>query len=149
MSKPADTRKNYWIPVFVLALALAGGIVWAVARWSDSGPWVAPPEVRNLADPIQPSPAELTAAKQLYLDRCARCHGDQGKGDGPDAGMYKTPPGVLSNPDTVGRETDGELFWKIQEGRRPMPGFKKELTPNQCWELVNFIRTLTKSSAGS
>jgi len=37
--------------------------------------------------------------------------------------------------------TDGEIFYKISEGRRPMPSFKKRLTEEQRWQLVNYVRT--------
>jgi mono/diheme cytochrome c family protein len=37
--------------------------------------------------------------------------------------------------------TDGEIFWKMTEGRKPMPSFKKQLTDEQRWQLVNFLRT--------
>jgi len=43
--------------------------------------------------------------------------------------------------------TDGELFWKISEGRRPMPEFKKRLTEEQRWQLVNYVRTFAPKPA--
>jgi len=33
--------------------------------------------------------------------------------------------------------TDGELFYKISEGHRPMPSFKKRFTEEQRWQLVD------------
>ncbi len=38
--------------------------------------------------------------------------------------------------------TDGELFWKISEGRSPMLSWKGSLTETQRWELVDYIKTL-------
>lgn len=32
------------------------------------------------------------AGRRVYVVHCARCHGDGGKGDGPDASLYKPPP---------------------------------------------------------
>ena len=138
------SSKNYWVPAFITGLAVAGGVLWLLLRWSNYGPWVAPPAAKSLTNPVALNPADLAAAKIIYADRCARCHGDQGHGDGPDASMYKTPPGVLSDARVMGQETDGEIFWKIGEGRRPMPGFAKELSDQQRWQLVNFIRSLAK-----
>jgi len=136
--------KSYWVPAFIVALAVVGAMLWLVVRGSNYGPWVAPPAAKSLTNPMAPNAAGLAAAKQIYADHCARCHGDQGNGDGPDASMYKTPPGVLSDARSIGQETDGEIFWKIGEGRRPMPGFEKELSDQQRWQLVNFIRSLAK-----
>ena len=36
--------------------------------------------------------------------------------------------------------TDGEIFWKISEGRAPMPGFKKQLSEEDRWQLVHYLR---------
>ena len=146
MPAAQKSAKNYWVPVFIVALALVGVVFWLLARRSNYGPWVAPPAAKSLANPLAVNPAGLAAAKIIYADRCARCHGDQGNGDGPDASMYKTPPGVLSDARVMGQETDGEIFWKIGEGRRPMPGFAKELSDEQRWQLVNFIRSLAKAA---
>ncbi len=146
MPSSDKNTKNYWVPAFVMALALGGVVLWLLARRSNYGPWVAPPAAKNLTNPVAVNDSGLAAAKQIYADRCARCHGDQGNGNGPDASMYKTPPGVLSDVRVIGLETDGEVFWKIGEGRRPMPGFKKELNDEQRWQLVNFIRGLAKSA---
>jgi mono/diheme cytochrome c family protein len=144
MSGRDKSTKNYWVPAFIMALAAAGVVMWLLVRWSNYGPWVVPPAAKSLTNPAAVNPAGLAAAKQVYADRCARCHGDQGNGDGPDASMYKTPPGVLSDARSMGQQTDGEIFWKIGEGRRPMPGFAKELSDEQRWQLVNFIRSLAK-----
>ena len=46
------------------------------------------------------------------------------------------------------RITDGELFWKISHGRRPMPAFQDKLTERERWQLVDYIRTLARTSAG-
>jgi mono/diheme cytochrome c family protein len=62
--------------------------------------------------------------------------------------MYRPPPASLAVAmrDGTNGMTDGEIFWKITEGRRPMPSFKKELTDEQRWQLVNFLRRLANSS---
>ena len=41
----------------------------------------------------------------------------------------------------VQSQTDGELFWKMSEGRSAMPPWKS-LPEKDRWELVNYIRTL-------
>jgi mono/diheme cytochrome c family protein len=43
-------------------------------------------------------------------------------------------------------QSDGELFYKISEGRRPMPEFKTKLTEEQRWQLVLFTRSLADSA---
>lgn len=147
MRNQTRSPRSYWVPALVFVLAVLGIALWAAMRWNNSGPWVAPADAKSVANPVPPSTQNLAAAKPIYDDRCAHCHGDKGSGDGPDASMYKTPPGVLSDTRIVGAETDGEIFWKITNGRRPMPGFAKELTAEQRWQLVDFIRSLAKPSS--
>ena len=86
----------------------------------------------------------LADAKKLYTTNCAPCHGDKGRGDGPAAQALSPKPADHSSVLVQG-ETDGSLFWKLSEGRNPMPGYKKILTEQQRWELVNYIRTLAKT----
>ena len=37
--------------------------------------------------------------------------------------------------------TDGELFWKITNGRGPMPS-RKHLPETDRWSVVHYIRSL-------
>jgi mono/diheme cytochrome c family protein len=39
-------------------------------------------------------------------------------------------------------QADGELFWKISEGRGAMVGWKLIISEEDRWHLVNYIRTL-------
>jgi mono/diheme cytochrome c family protein len=41
----------------------------------------------------------------------------------------------------VQSESDGELLWKISNGRGPMPPWK-HLPENDRWALVRYIRSL-------
>ena len=54
--------------------------------------WTIPEEEKQRKNPIAPSEAALKAAKVIYADQCANCHGDTGKGDGSDAMMYGPAP---------------------------------------------------------
>jgi mono/diheme cytochrome c family protein len=41
--------------------------------------------------------------------------------------------------------SDGELYYKIKEGRDDMPSFKKKITDDEeIWHIVNFMRTMAK-----
>jgi mono/diheme cytochrome c family protein len=94
-----------------------------------------------MKNPVPPSSAALAAAKSIYDERCANCHGDTGKGDGSDAVIYTVKPADLTDAHMMSQMTDGEIFYKISEGRKPMPAFKKLLTEEQRWQLVHFVHT--------
>src|SRR5437879_1261476 len=72
----------------------------------------------------------------------AQCHGEQGKGYGPEARTHSPLPADLSDGRRMSAVTDGEIFYQITEGRRPMPSFKTRLSQDQRWGLVLFVRSL-------
>ena len=86
-------------------------------------------------------PAALQAARDLYLDNCAQCHGENGKGDGPEATMYDPLPADLSDRKFNAGLTDGEIYYQISEGKKPMPAFKRRFTEEQRWQLVFLVRS--------
>jgi mono/diheme cytochrome c family protein len=107
--------------------------------------WKIPEEAKRRQNPVQPSSAALAAARAIYLDKCGQCHGETGKGDGPDAALYYPSPASLTDAKRMNGATDGELFYQISEGRKPMPAFKKHLTELQRWELVLFVRSFVSA----
>lgn len=109
------------------------------------GPWVVPIPERERKNPLSASEANLTAAKKIYSDKCANCHGEGGKGDGSDAMMYDPAPSDLTDAAKMNKRTDGEIYYQITEGRKPMPSFKKKLTEEQRWQLVLFVRSLASA----
>ena len=100
-----------------------------------------------MKNPLSPSEAELAVAHSIYLDKCSDCHGESGRGDGPQAKMYDTPPSDLTDSSQLNRLTDGELFYKITHGHKPMPAFKKRLSDTQRWQLVLLIRAISHSTS--
>jgi mono/diheme cytochrome c family protein len=107
-------------------------------------PWAIPAADKQRQNPLTATQANLDAGKKIYADKCTDCHGDKGKGDGPDAMMYEPAPTDLTDPSSVNKLTDGEIFYQITVGRKPMPSFRKKLTDDQRWQLVLFVRALAE-----
>ena len=129
--------------LFIALLALiALSIVLGVTH---RGQWNIPEEAKRRQNPIQPSPQALDAARVLYRDHCERCHGKTGKGDGADATKFSTSPRDLTDGSRMSAQSDCELFYKISEGRRPMPEFKTKFTEEQRWQLVLLMRWLASA----
>jgi mono/diheme cytochrome c family protein len=135
--------------MFLLVLAIiAAAIVYSAvnkAPWS----WPVPEEAKQLKNPLQPSPMALKSAREVYANKCARCHGDTGKGDGHDASRYDPAPSDFTDAKRMTGATDGELFYKISEGKKPMPVFKNKLSEEQRWQLVLLIRSFAESAPGA
>ena len=127
-----------------LLLVAAGSVVYA---YFHPGPWIVPEAAKRVVNPLKPPQADLAAAHKLYVDKCAECHGDTGKGDGPQGRTYDPPPKDLTDAAHMNSLSDGELFYKITEGHRPMPAFRKRLTEEQRWQLVLFLRSLCNPGA--
>jgi len=129
-------------PVLLLAALIALVSIFDRSL-AQNKPWVAPPDADNLKSPVAGNPSVLAEAKTLYTANCGPCHGDKGKGDGVAAAGLNPKPADHTS-DAVQRQTDGAIFWKLSEGRAPMPAYKKVFTDQQRWELVAYIRTLAK-----
>ena len=108
---------------------------------------------RMLSKPVEPPPPEvakdalLTQGRLIYLGRCATCHGNDGRGDGPIAKDLLGPP--------VGNLTDNE--WK--HGDRPdqvlgviargvpetrMTGWSNVLDPPELKAVAAYVYYLAK-----
>jgi len=102
--------------------------------------WMAPTSAKEIKNPFT-GDASIAKGKSIYQTRCVVCHGAAGAGDGP-AGKSLVPPATDFASDFVKKQTDGELFWKISEGRGAMVGWKLTLSEEERWALINYIRTL-------
>jgi mono/diheme cytochrome c family protein len=110
---------------------------------SMSEKWVAPAAEAGKKNPVPANDSSLALGQKIYLQRCAGCHGKTGKGDGPDAADLGIHPAKLSDPAVQG-QTDGELFWKITVGKKPMPNYRTRLSPADRWNVINYLRTLAR-----
>ena len=144
-SNPGSRRKSIFAKLLLAAIFAVIAIV-VVYTILDSGPWVVPEEAKQVKNPLPPSEENINAARSVYRDKCADCHGDSGKGDGDRARMHRPRPSDLTDAVRIDSETDGELFYKITHGHRPMPSFRKRLTDKQRWQLVLLIRFLSRAT---
>jgi mono/diheme cytochrome c family protein len=138
---PPQTLTERKILFGVLLLIIAGALIYVLI---ENRPWSVPEEAKRRKNPVPASDTSLQAIRQIYLDKCAVCHGDSGRGDGHDAKLYNPQPTAFADAKSIDAVTDGELFYKLSEGRRPMPSFKKRLSEEQRWQLVLLIRSFSK-----
>lgn len=147
---PAGRRSNQnrprYLGIFVLFLIVAAGgavVLYSVSNWS------APAKAKKLKNPVPATPEAIGAGMMIYMEHCEKCHGENGDGKGPKAAELSIAPQDLTDGHTMSRVTDGEFFWQISEGRRPMPAFKDKLTEEERWQVVDYIRTFAKKSTGT
>ena len=123
-----------WILAAVGVVMIGGvALAWAASEWK------APASAKTVKNPVEKATG-LKLGEPLFRENCVICHGKAGKGDGEAAAAMKPRPKSLQDK-VVQAQTDGELFWKISEGREAMPGWKS-ISEKERWSLVHYIRIL-------
>jgi len=91
------------------------------------------------------TPGDLEAGRLIFEDRCASCHGLQGRGDGPQAPFLSPRPGSLISAGTSAK-SDSDLFATITSGkpRTAMPAWKDLLTEEQRRDVLAYVRSLVR-----
>lgn len=124
-----------------LGVATVMVLMAATLAWAQT-PWKAPESEKGKKNPLPAGAKTVADGKKVADVNCASCHGTSGKGDGPAAAALNPKPADWTAK-RVQDETDGELFWKISNGRGPMPPWK-HLPEKDRWALVSYIRSLKK-----
>lgn len=125
--------------IIAVALALAGLVGWRGAAGAQVATWTAPPEARAIQNPERPTEELMRIARMTFEAYCSVCHGKEGRADGP--ALAKTgvrPPSFPSSEFQA--QTDGEIFWKITNGRGVMPTWAF-MSERERWMLVYLIRS--------
>ena len=131
-----------------VALALVATAAVCRTELRADGPqeeWKATPRAARRKNPIPADAQSLAAGRTVYTSQCLSCHGPAGHGDGTAAKDLNPKPRDLSVP-AIASQSDGALFWKITEGRKPMPSFEKLIGEDQRWQVINYVRTLGSGS---
>jgi len=129
--------------IFKFSLASLGILLFMSFAVQQTGEWIAPEEADALVNPYKNNTEATKEGKKQFNQLCAICHGNKGKGDGI-AGAALNPKPANFTTVKFQSQTDGAIFWKMTNGRSPMASYKEILTDDQRWQLVNYLRTLSK-----
>jgi len=110
--------------------------------------WTSLAKARRLKNPIPPAPEAIAAGMEVYRNHCQSCHGRNGDGKGDRASELSVAPGDFTDTLKMNTLSDGELYWQITKGRRPMPAFADKLSEQERWQSVDYIRTFARKPAG-
>ncbi len=134
---------------------LAGAIVGALAIAAACVSAPTPVNSQKIGNPtavaVNPYPgdgASINRGALLFGRYCTACHGDTGRGNGPEARTANFRPADLTRSQ-MQTKSDGNLFTTITDGRGYMPSWGHLLSEQQRWDLINYIRTLAKSNAAA
>jgi len=77
----------------------------------------------------------------LYKQKCAACHGVDGKGETATGKAMKVRS--FADPE-VAKMSDDELAGAIEKGKGKMPAYGKSLKPDEIKAMVAYVRSLAK-----
>ena len=103
--------------------------------------WLAPESSKEISNPVESNKSSIKKGAAIFKTRCTVCHGNEGHGDGPGGKALNPKPADFSSV-KVQSQTDGEIFWKITNGKGTMIKWEPILSDEERWQLVNFIRSL-------
>ncbi|MCK6551112.1 c-type cytochrome [Myxococcota bacterium] len=119
-------------------------------------------------------PRAVATGRAFYVEFCARCHGDAGRGDGPDASRTPAPPdltaialrnGGVFDVERVRARVDGRGMPK-EHGTRTMPIWgevlgtdgrgaqgrdaerpedREGITKRRIWSVAQYLRSIQRS----
>lgn len=129
----------------LLGAAICAKGVSAQDKKPPSG-WQLPPDAADTKNPLTVDEKLIATGRAVFKDKCQRCHGPGGLGDGPDAEPDAREDMDLTNPKRADRNPEGVMYYKVFNGRRrpKMPAFREELKPEQIWAVVAYAQTLRK-----
>ncbi len=97
---------------------------------------------RTLTNPVPLNEKTLAEGKVLYERYCQHCHGATGAGDGTVGVVYKGVPNYKA--DAYKTLNDGHIFHVITHGKGRMWPHGSQVTPEERWKIVHYVRQLQK-----
>jgi mono/diheme cytochrome c family protein len=100
-------------------------------------------------NPVPATPQSIASGKTLFAKNCRFCHGEDAKGNGPQAPEGSHPPDLTDDTWDHG-SSDAEIFTVIKDGIGPkydMKGNNSKMTPQEMWNIVNYLRSIGPSRA--
>lgn len=107
-----------------------------------------PASAKPLTNPLTATEEALSGGKALYLQRCAACHGNDGKAQTEFAAAMPNKPADMTSHE-IASLTDGELYSVISEGiaSKGMPGLKGRISDDAIWKLALYVRQIPANLA--
>ena len=101
-------------------------------------------EAAALPNPLPRTKEVFAQGKAAYMDRCAVCHGAVGNGVGSLTAAYGAKPANLQSQQ-FRDYADGQIYWAIVNGKNAMPSQAADLTEEQRWAVVHYVRALQRA----
>jgi mono/diheme cytochrome c family protein len=112
----------------------------------QAGPAEAQRAAEELPNPWASADAAAVARGAfVFTNFCRACHGASGRGDGPVGQRgFPAPPSLLA--EHAVKMKDGQIFHVLTFGQNNMPSYASQLSPDDRWKVILFLRTLQAPS---
>ena len=106
----------------------------------------------HIPDHVWTDPKMIAKGKEVYLAKCALCHGERGDGKGPASAGLALKPADLTDGKMVAEMAGNFWLWRVSEGGlvepfkskgSVMPAWKGELSMNDRWAVIAYAHTLS------
>jgi len=135
------------LPALFLVCALAAQQSSTPATPNTPAYTAIPVDAAKAPNPVKATPESVARAKKWWTMDCAMCHGKDGDGKGETARDMKLTIADFTNPATLKDRSDGEIFYIIKNGHQDMPPEGPRVKTEECWDLVNYVRSLARKKA--
>lgn len=102
-----------------------------------------PEESAALINPLEITKPNLDLGKKKFDIYCSPCHGYFAEGNSRLRGQFPNPPSLHS--EKVRTWTDGRIFNVLTDGQNVMPSYAYQLTRNERWAVILYVRALQRS----
>ena len=99
---------------------------------------------KYFANPLPRTEEVFALGKEKYESRCSACHGNYAEGDARLHDQFPAPP-TLHSKRLMQEWSDGRIYHVISHGQNIMPSYAKQLTKDERWAIVHYIRALQRS----
>lgn len=109
---------------------------------------------KKMANPIAVDEKSVAAGEHLFNIYCTPCHGKSGTGDGLVGAKLIMKPWDLTNGNAMHAWNpkdypDGYIFGYMSLGGAVMPSYANDLSANERWQVVNYVRKVLQKGQPS
>ena len=137
----AQSRSDFFKDEFGMRTPVKGTVARGFIPYAYKG--IAQQPAIPLSNPLLPSKAVLETGKRKFLTFCSPCHGNYAEGDSRLRGQFPKPPSLHSTK--VREWADGNIYHVIMVGQNVMPSYANQLTTDEAWSIIHYVRTLQKA----
>jgi mono/diheme cytochrome c family protein len=100
-----------------------------------------------LSNPCLPTKENIELGKAKFFTYCSPCHGYFADGDSRLRGQFPNPPTLHSK--RAKDFSDGMIYHIITNGQNVMPSYASQVTREERWAIVNYVRVLQRAKNAS